>query len=249
MLAHLKPLTMSQTFSYLFYAKRRNASTEGPVPIYLRITVAGKRTEMSTGREVHPDNWDQDARRITTKDKRYTKEQINEFKAYLDAIQTKLYEAHQVLLRENKPLTAEALKNKYTGVTDQPRMFLPIFQKHNDEMETLIPSEYAAGTLQRYTITYSHIQEFLKTRRRISDIDMRDIDHQFITDFDFYLRSVRSCANNTAVKYISYFKKIVGICLANGWLDKGPFVKFKPKLREVERVFLTEEELQAIEEK
>ncbi|MBS1563369.1 MAG: site-specific integrase [Bacteroidetes bacterium] len=240
---------MSQTFSYLFYAKRRNASIVGPIQIYLRITVAGKRAEMSIGREVHSDNWDQDGRRITTKDKRYTKEQVNEFKSYLDAIQTKLYDAHQALLREGKPITAEALKNQYNGVSDKPRMLMPIFQKHNDEMEALIPSEYAAGTLQRYTITYSHIQDFLKTRRRVADIDIRDIDHELITDFDFYLRSVRACANNTAVKYVSYFKKIIGICLSNGWLDKDPFVKFKPKLREVERVFLTEEELQAVEEK
>jgi site-specific recombinase XerD len=53
------------------------------------------------------------------------------------------------------------------------------------------------------------------------------------------LRSVRKCANNTAVKYIKNFKKIIRICISNGWLDKDPFVNYKSKIREVEREFLS----------
>lgn len=45
------------------------------------------------------------------------------------------------------------------------------------------------------------------------------------------------------------FKKIIRICIANGWLDKDPFVKYKAKLKEVERAFLSEEELQTILDK
>jgi len=54
------------------------------------------------------------------------------------------------------------------------------------------------------------------------------------------------CSNNTAVKYIKNFNKIIKICLANDWLDKNPFNNYKSKIKEVERDFLSEEELQAI---
>jgi site-specific recombinase XerD len=60
------------------------------------------------------------------------------------------------------------------------------------------------------------------------------------------LRSVRKCANNTAVKYIKNFKKIIKICISNGWLDKDPFANYKSKIREVERDYLTQEEVQNI---
>ena len=62
------------------------------------------------------------------------------------------------------------------------------------------------------------------------------IDHAFITDYEFWLRSVRNCANNTAVKYIKNFNKIIKICLANDWLDKNPFANYKSKVKEVERI-------------
>ena len=86
-------------------------------------------------------------------------------------------------------------------------MLVPIFQKHNDDVETLVPKEFSAGTLQRYETTLSHTKEFLKSKYNISDIDIRDINHEFITDFDFFLRSVHKGAYNSNVKYIKNSKK------------------------------------------
>lgn len=77
----------------------------------------------------------------------------------------------------------------------------------------------------------------------------QNIDHGFITAYDFYLRSHRNCGNNTAVKYIKNFKKIIRIFIANGWLDKDPFVRYTAKLREVVRSYLTLDELKVIDEK
>jgi len=57
------------------------------------------------------------------------------------------------------------------------------------------------------------------------------------------------CANNSAIKYIKNFGKIIRICLASGWLDKDPFVNYKAKVKRVDRIFLNREELQAIADK
>ncbi|MFD2291181.1 phage integrase SAM-like domain-containing protein [Mariniflexile gromovii] len=80
----------------------------------------------------------------------------------------------------------------------------------------------------------------------ISAIDITKIVHAFITDYEFQLRNVRNCANNTTVKYIKNFNKIIKICLANDWLDKNPFANYTSEVIEVERVYLTEAELQSI---
>ena len=37
--------------------------------------------------------------------------------------------------------------------------------------------------------------------------------------------------------------------MANDWLDKNPFANYKAKIREVEREFLSQEEIQTIYEK
>ena len=48
---------MRVNFSLLFYLKKPKNYQTGPVPVYLRITVAGKRTEVATGRECEPGRW------------------------------------------------------------------------------------------------------------------------------------------------------------------------------------------------
>jgi site-specific recombinase XerD len=236
---------MVKTFHHIFFLKQPRHYQEGqPMQIYLRVTVDGQRAEMATGREIIPSLWSNG--HIASK---RLSEELRELQSYLQALEEKLYAAHQTLIRENKTITAEAIKNKYTGASERARMLVPIFQKHNDEVEALVPQEFSAGTLERYKTSLSHTQEFLKWKYNLTDFDIRDINHEFITDYDFYLRSVRKCANNTTVKYIKNFKKVIRICIANGWLDKDPFVKYKTKLREVERGFLSEAELDSIIQK
>lgn len=232
------------TFHHIFFPKKPKGYQNGPVPLYLRITINGKRAEISINREVDPARWISGAGKL-----KGTGEEVKKFNAYLDALQSKLYDAHEALLREGKIITAESLKNRYTGVGERQRMLIPIFKKHNEEIAALVPHQYAAGTAERYKTSLSHTIQFLKWKYRVSDIDIRQINHEFVTDYDFFLRSVHKCANNTTVKYIKNFKKIIYICIANGWLDKDPFVNYKPRLKEVERPFLSEEELQTVAEK
>ena len=128
-------------------------------------------------------------------------------------------------------------------------MLIPIFQDYNDKVEALIGQDFAPGILERHKTSLKHTQEFLHWKYKISDIDITKIDHAFIMDYDFWLRSVRKCANNTAVKYIKNFKKIMRLCMANGWLSKDPFLDYKAKIKKVERPYLTKEEIQAVYDK
>ncbi|MFI5140317.1 MAG: phage integrase SAM-like domain-containing protein [Sphingobacteriales bacterium] len=66
---------------------------------------------------------------------------------------------------------------------------------------------------------------------------------------EFYLRSERKCANNSVVKYIKNFGKIIRICIANRWLTYDPFLNYKNKIKTVDRVYLTTGELQEMTNK
>ena len=233
--------TMNNTFSLLFYLKKPKNYESGPVPIYLRITINSQRAETSTGRECLPDKWVSSAGRASG-----NKEEAKALNTYLDTIQSKVYEAHRQLLNSGEFITAETLKNKYVGKGEKPRSLVKIFENHNKQVEALVGSEYASGTLQRYRTSLKHTVDFLKWKYSVSDIDIRQIDHAFITEFEFYLRSVRKCNNNSAVKYIKNFGKVIRICIANDWLEKNPFRNYKAKIKEVERSYLNEEEIQAI---
>lgn len=232
---------MKAKVSILFYAKRAKTNVNGLVPIYSRITVNGKRIELTTGRCVELSKWSADAGKM-----KGTTDEARSINSQLDIVKMKIIDAHMELVHQNIPVTAESLKSKLVGDNERPRMLVPIFQDHNNKIKELIGKEYAAGTLERYTTSLKHTIEFLEWKFKISDIDIKKIDHAFITDYEFYLRSVRNCSNNTAVKYIKNFNKIIKICLANDWLDKNPFNNYKSKIKEVERNFLSETEIQSI---
>lgn len=232
---------MKAKVSILFYAKRAKTNVNGLVPIYSRITVNGKRIELTTGRFVEFSKWSAEAGKM-----KGTTDEARSINSQLDILKLKIIDAQMELVHKNVPVTSESLKLKLTGSAERPRMLVPIFQDHNNKIKELIGKEYAAGTLERYATSLKHTIEFLDWKFKISDIDIKQIDHAFITDYEFYLRSVRNCSNNTAVKYIKNLNKIIKICLANDWLDKNPFNNYKSKIKEVERDFLSEQELQSI---
>jgi site-specific recombinase XerD len=227
-----------------FYAKSTKANANGLLPIYVRLTVDGKRLEFSTKKFVEKSKWSSELAKM-----KGTTEEARSINSYLDLIKSKVLDIQMELLHRNETLSIENFKRKLLGTEERHRMLVPIFQDHNNKIKELVGKEYAPGTLERYTTSLKHTIEFMKWKYNISDIDITKIDHAFITDYEFWLRSVRNCANNTAVKYIKNFNKIIKICLANDWLDKNPFANYKSKVKEVERVYLTENEIQNIIEK
>ncbi|AWM14682.1 recombinase [Flavobacterium sediminis] len=227
-----------------FYAKSTKANANGLLPIYVRLTVDGKRLEFSTKKFVEKSKWSSELAKM-----KGTTDEARSINSYLDLMKSKVLDAQMELLHRNETLSIENFKNKLLGTEERQRMLVPIFQDHNNKIKELVGKEYASGTLERYTTSLKHTIEFMQWKYNISDIDITKIDHAFISDYEFWLRSVRNCANNTAVKYIKNFNKIIKICLANDWLDKNPFANYKSKVKEVERVYLSEEEVQAIIEK
>ena len=51
------------------------------------------------------------------------------------------------------------------------------------------------------------------------------------------------------MKHIERFRKLIGLAIKLGWLDRDPFAYFKPKFIKKERDFLNKEELAEIEKR
>lgn len=232
---------MNAPVSVLFYIKRSKANADGICPIYVRVTVQSKRFEFSSNKFVNPEKWSNEGSKV-----KGVNEDARSINSQLEYLKSKVLDAEKRLYKKDILINSEALKNELFGIQERGRMLIPIFVEHNRKMEELVGIEYAPGTLERYKTSLSHTKDFLQWKYNVSDIEISKIDHAFITEYEFYLRSIRNCANNTAVKYVKNFHKIINQCLANGWLNKDPFFNYKSKVKEVERVYLTEEEIQNI---
>lgn len=232
---------MSRRFNLLFYLKKRNNYEGGPIPIYMRLSVAGKRTEFTTQREWDPAKWNSKAGRATG-----TKETARELNAYLDILQTKVYEAQRKLVDQGELVSTETLREIITGRNRNTKMLLEVFDNHNKQMQELVDIDFAAGTMERYETARSHTKDFIKWKYGLDDIDIAKLNYEFVTEMEFYLKTKRKCCHNTSLKYISNVKKIVNICVKNGWLQRDPFFGYRMQKKEVIREFLTEEEIHLV---
>jgi site-specific recombinase XerD len=235
---------MKTNFSLLFYMKKQKNYLSGDAPIYLRITVGGKRSEITTGRVCEPKQWNSKSGRLNG-----TKDDVKIFNGYLDNLQAMVYRAHKLLTEAGLEITAESIKNKFSGKEEKTNTLLEAVKDHNAKMKALVGKEYALGTLKRFEVMERHLSAFMLQKYNIADISIKKIDHAFISDFEFYLRTENSCANNTAIRYLKNFGKIIRICISLKWMDADPMLGYKLKSKPVERPFLTEDELQRIAEK
>jgi sulfur relay (sulfurtransferase) DsrC/TusE family protein len=113
---------MKSNFHLLFYLRKQKNYKGGSMAVYMRITVDGKRVEMSTGRECDPAKWNSHAGRAIG-----AKEEIKSLNNYLDSLLTKVRNAHQVLIDSNQRVTTESLQNQFTGKTEKSRYLMKLF--------------------------------------------------------------------------------------------------------------------------
>jgi site-specific recombinase XerD len=230
---------MKTKITVLYYLRKSKVNAQAQMPIYQRITINGQRFDVSTGLFVEEQKWSSEASKM-----KGNTEEARMFNGRLDMMRAIVYETEKKLFMNQIEITFESFKNEFQGKKERARMLIPIFQEHNRKIKELVGQEYAPGTLERYETSLKHTKNFLFWKYNLTDINIEKIDHAFIMEYEFYLRSERKCANNTAVKYIKNFHKIINQCLANGWLNKDPFSNYKAKVKEVVRDFLSEAEIE-----
>lgn len=233
---------MSTSINIYFFARQSKVNKHGEAPIYARITINNERFELGTKRFVKIENWSGDVGKV-----KGSTEAAKSINSFLNSLQAKAFDHQRQILQAGKRLTMDEFKNQWFGIsTERSKMLMEIFEQHNQQMKALINKEFSPLTFERYETSFRHTQEFMKWKYNIGDIDVKELKYEFIADYEFWLKSKRNCDHNTTMKYLSNFKKIVNLCIKNGWLDRDPFVGFKMAKRQVERPFLLEEELNRI---
>ena len=231
---------MRQTIAVRFYARKARAKQDGLAPVYMRVVIGLQRLSLHTNIHVKPSDW-------TGEKIGGTSDDAKKLNRCLEAFKLRAFDLQRELMTEGKPITIENMKCKWDGVSlEKPRMLMEIFDQHNKQMAQLVNKEFSPLTLERYETSFRHTQSFIRWKYSKDDMDIKQLKFEFIADYEFWLKTVRNCEHNTSVKYLSNFKKIVHICVNNGWLSHDPLVGFKMAKREIERPFLVQEELDAI---
>lgn len=232
------------TFSVLFWIYTKRAKNNFAV-VYARITVNGKKLNISLKRKVDLTLWNPKKQRVEGKSTE--SREVNEF---LNQEHSRLFQIYQELKIQGKVLSPELVKEKYFGVDEKLFSVDDIITYHNDNMF----SKLRGNTSRLYLTSQKYIRQFIKQEYGRNDFYLKELDYSFILRFEKFLRSVKprhyqkKLQHNAVMKHIQRLRKMVTLAFHLEWIDKDPFVKFKANLIQKEREFLSREELQSLEE-
>lgn len=231
-------------FSILFFIKKSKLLKNGEAPICLRITINGQRAEVQIKRSVEVSLWNSNKECAIGKERKH-----QELNHYLETVRTKVLRIHRELEQDGKPITAEILKRHFYGEGESPKMLLEVFREHNKKYRELLDKDVVLGTVLRYERTVRYLEEFMKEKYRFSDIPLKNINQEFVKEFEHFIKTEKDCAQNATVKYLKNLKKIIRNALVNKWMDDDPFVEIRFHQTASNREFLTEEELNKLIDK
>ena len=114
----------------------------------------------------------------------------------------------------------------------QKLTILEVYRNHVEEVKALVGKEYALGTLKRFRSALASLEAFIKYKK-MDDVLLQNLEYQFITEYEFFLKTERHLEHNTAMGNIKKLKKIVSQCVANDLIAKDPFMTYKVKIQSV----------------
>jgi hypothetical protein len=230
--------------SILFFV-RRPRRFRNKFSAYARITIDGKRAEISLRRLVTFGLWDDAKGRAVG-----TSDEALQLNGYIDEVYLQIMQAYKELLAQGKIITAQAIKARFTGADEEHKTLKQLIKYHNTTQTSVLKP----GTMKNYYSTEKYLDRFLLHQHKTTDIELRQLNYKFITDFEFYIRNFKSpradkpCTTNGVMKHLERLQKMVNLAVRLEWIDKDPFRNYRLKFQKSERVYLTERELRLIEE-
>lgn len=234
------------TFNVLFILKKSKLLKNGEAPICMRLTINGGIVEIMIKRSVPIEQWNQAKERS-----RGTNAIARELNHYLDTIKARILQIQREMEMEGDVINAQTVRDRYNGVGNEAttKTILEVYQEHNDKCKALIGIDYSPATVEKFGTSIRHLKEFIRHKYSRDDLYLKEIDVAFVQNFEFYLKTVRSCQHNSALKHLKNLKKVIRIALANGWIKHDPFLGIQFKHTKKETEFLTSDEMKRLVDK
>lgn len=239
----------------IYFIKAEKAKKNGACPIYAKISFQNQKISMSTRQYISAERWS-----FTNKLRnplKLEKEKI--IKSSLDSLVLIFERKINERIRENSVIDLQQIKTEIIGKPKKKTKeigLIDLFKIHNTAFSRKVEAgERSPASLQKYNRAKDLVQAFIKKEYYKDDISVKAINGPFIYNLESYLkydsiyRDKTGIQNNSVVKYFNTFKTVCNYAIKLELITKNPFSRYDGKLKIKEAVYLTQEELNRIEEK
>lgn len=232
---------MRNTFRILFYVKRAAPDRNGNIPVMVRITINGERTQFSAQRRVNPRIWD--ARAGQAAGRSAAALQLNE---RLNTIRRRIEQCYDALMLREGSVSVLKVRELYFGEDRRRESLLAFFRQHNDEFRRMVGINRSRTTLYKYESVYKLLKSYVRLRYGRSDVPFRELDKNFPAEFHRYIAREVPHEKNTVWVYMIALKHIFMLAHGRNFLSSDLFAGYKLRHTPVMRDFLSEAELRSL---
>lgn len=214
--------------------KKNKKKANGLIPIYLRIIEGEKNTFKSTGIDVTEDNWDEKNQKVRSKFPNSGR--INQMLA------KKISEVEDLKLQlDGKKGLGKAIKiTSKKKEKSEKQSFTNFFREYVDQQK--IDKKF--GTLKKVKSILKKFEDYNDQK----DILFADFTLDYLKEYENHLRKLGNSTNTIHANlkvFRMLFNKAVDLDLIQ--IQFNPFEKHKLRIEKVEKSFLTQSEVNAID--
>lgn len=231
---------MKSTYRILFIIRKSKVNKDGLATVSARITIDGQSVEFSPKLSANASLWNPIGKMNgKTKEARDVNDALDKVKADLKSHYEKLYD-------RDGYVTPEKLRDSYLGIEIQQYTLIMLYDKKVEQKRNLVGKVIRDTTLSKYTATKKRIEDYLEYQYKKKDIPVRDVNFQFVLDYETYLRSQCDCGHNSTVKHLRYLKQILSEAFKNRYITTDPFVDYRLGYKSVDKEYLLESEIKKL---
>lgn len=234
----------TDNFKILFIEGKNRKNKKNQSPLFCRITLNGNRKQISTGINIESEHWDTKNQVILNSHKSAIL-----YNSQLDKIKSKVNSIYMILRLQENPFSIEDIHDKYFGKELKKSEFiLSYYKQYLSKIEKLVGLEIKDNTYNKFVYVGNHLEAFLKWKYKKTDYPLKELSLQFLSDFDYYLKTEKKQEQITINKTIQRLRTPIKQAISEGYLDRDPFILHKSKTVRKTVIFLTTEELKTLEE-
>lgn len=202
---------------------------KGLAPIEASIIINGQRLFCNLPRKERPEQFKKETE---------TRKQTD-IKSYLEEIRAQFNRYQTELLQQGQPITAQTLKEAFKNGGVASYTIERLFNDFLTQQQKRIDRDLTYAAYQKYEYVRNLFYSQIDKHREVSSITCSTID-----DFYIYLQSRYNTA--TSASHMTRLKTVITYAINDGHLKINPYKNVKVKHSHKKIEYLTEEELQRI---
>lgn len=235
---------MIQNFKVVFYLRANYVRRDGKSSIRTRIYLNSERLELgATGQYIEGKYWNASGGRCKSRTA-----QALCVNSELDRIESDIIHIFR-RMEFQETLSLEKIRNEYLGLDRPKHSFMEFYKQFVEDAKNEIGTVRSYASYQKFNVLLKHFTNFLLKKYNRKDIMLAELNYGYISAFESYLKTEAGQSHNTTMRQMRNFKTVIIKACKLGLLEHDPFVDFKFKFKQVDRGFLTDDEIKRLIQK